>query len=114
MGRTGRMDLFRGTLDMLVLLVLETGASHGYAIAKAIQASTDDVLAVEEGSLYPSLYRMEKRGWVAARWGQTDTNRRARLYELTPAGREQLAAERDNWAQFTRAVGKLVANRREA
>ena len=114
MAKTGRMDLFRGTLDMLVLLVLESGASHGYAIAKAIQASTDAVLDVEEGSLYPALYRMEKRGWIESRWGQTDTNRRAKLYELTPDGHQQLGEERANWARFTRAVGKLMAPDRKA
>jgi len=107
------MDLFRGTLDMLVLQVLDAGVSHGYAIAKAIQASTDDALSVEEGSLYPALYRMEKRGWIESRWGQTETNRRAKLYELTAVGRERLEQERANWARFTQAVDKLMTPERE-
>lgn len=108
MSRKGRMDLFRGTLDMLVLQVLEAGGSHGYAIARAIQDFTDDVLAVEEGSLYPALYRMEERGLIASRWGRTDNNRRAKIYELTPEGRAHLAAERTNWAEFTDAVAKIL------
>ena len=107
MGKRG-MDLLRGTLDMLVLQTLSGGASHGYAIAKAIQAATDDVLSVEEGSLYPALYRMEKRGWIEADWGTTDTKRRAKFYELTPEGREQLATEQASWSEFSSAVGKVL------
>ena len=108
MGRKGRMDLFRGTLDMLVLQVLEEGTSHGYAIARAIQRSTDEVLSVEEGSLYPALYRMEERGLIVSNWGRTDNNRRAKIYALTPEGRDHLAAERANWAEFTAAVSKII------
>jgi transcriptional regulator len=102
------MDLLRGTLDLLVLRTLRGGSSHGYAIAKAIRAVTDDVLSVEEGSLYPSLYRMEKRGWIQAEWGITDTKRRAKFYSLTRAGRAQLTAEESSWGQFTAAVGKVL------
>ncbi len=107
MGKRG-MDLLRGTLDLLVLRTLRSGRSHGYGIAKAIRAATDEVLDVEEGSMYPALYRMEKRGWIVADWGITDTNRRAKFYELTPAGRTQLDAERTGWSDFSTAVGKVL------
>ena len=102
------MDLLRGTLDLLVLRTLGAGSSHGYAIAKAIQAATDDVLSIEEGSLYPALYRMEKRGWIEAAWGVTPTKRRAKFYTLTPSGHEQLATEQDSWGEFSAAVGKVL------
>lgn len=107
MGKRG-MDLLRGTLDLLVLRTLKTGPSHGYAIAKSIQAATEDALSIEEGSLYPALYRMEKRGWIAADWGVTDTKRRAKFYELTPEGRDQLVSEEAGWSEFTSAVGKVL------
>ena len=102
------MALLRGTLDLLVLRTLRSEPSHGYAIAKSIQATTDDVLTVEEGSLYPSLYRMEKRGWIESGWGTTETGRRAKYYELTQAGKAQLAAEESNWNEFSSAVGKVL------
>jgi transcriptional regulator len=102
------MDLLRGTLDLLVLHILNGGNSHGYAIAKAIQAATDGVLNVEEGSLYPALYRMEKRGLISADWGITGTKRRAKFYELTSDGRAHLAAEHNNWGEFSTAVGKVL------
>lgn len=104
----GRLELLRGTLDLLVLQTVATGAQHGYAIAAQIQRDTDSVLQVEEGSLYPALHRMERRGWIEARWGKTDTNRRARFYELTSAGREQLDAELARWRMFSGAVDKLI------
>ncbi len=107
MGKNG-IDLLRGTLGLLVLRTLESGRLHGYAVAKNIQSTTDETLTVEEGSLYPALYRMEKRGWIASEWGTTDTGRRAKFYSLTPDGREQLAAERANWDEFTSAVGKVL------
>ena len=102
------MDLLRGTLDLLVLRTLGSGPSHGYAIAKAICAATDEVLNIEEGSLYPALYRMEKRGWIESNWGVTPTKRRAKFYELTAAGREQLDAESSTWSEFSTAVGKVL------
>ena len=102
------MDLLRGTLDLLVLRTLRGGPSHGYAIAKTILAATDEVLNVEEGSMYPALYRMEKRGWIVADWGVTDTKRRAKFYRLTPAGRTQLDAESSSWSDFSTAVGKVL------
>lgn len=103
-----RLELLRGTLDLLILQTLAAGSQHGYAIAAAIQRGTDAVLRVEEGSLYPALHRMERRGWIDARWGKTDTNRRARFYELTDAGREQLGAELQRWRQFSGAVEKII------
>ena len=111
MTRRGRVDLFRGTLDMLVLQMLGQAPSHGYAIAKEIQHVTEDALAVEEGSLYPALYRMEKRGLIESAWGLTETNRRAKTYSLTTVGREYLAAEIANWGEFSSAVGKVLQPR---
>ncbi|MGD8327879.1 MAG: PadR family transcriptional regulator [Acidobacteriota bacterium] len=108
MARKERLELLRGTLDLLVLQTLAGGAMHGYAIAAAIQRDTDELLRVEEGSLYPALHRMERRGWIAAAWGKTETNRRARFYELTDDGAEQLSAEVDRWRQFSGAVDKLI------
>lgn len=102
------MDLLRGTLDLLVLRTLSGGPSHGYAIAKAILAATDEVLNIEEGSMYPALYRMEKRGWIVANWGVTDTKRRAKFYELTAAGRTQLDTQSTSWSDFSTAVGKVL------
>ncbi len=108
MTRRGRIDLLRGTLDMLVLQVLEQAPSHGYAIAKRIQQTTDEVLSVEEGSLYPALYRMEKRGLIESAWGVTETNRRAKIYRMKKAGLDHLAAKVADWGQFSAAVGKLL------
>lgn len=101
-------DQLHGTLDMLVLKVLQRGAEHGYGIAVLLQALSADVLKVEEGSLYPALYRMEQRGWISSTWGQSDNNRRARFYQLTPAGRKQLAAERASWQRLTGAVTRVL------
>ena len=97
-------DQLHGTLDMLVLKTLEPKPLHGYAIALRIEQLTDDVLKVEEGSLYPALYRMEQRGWLASEWATTGTGRRARFYKLTKAGRAQLAAETASWNRLTLAV----------
>src|SRR5262245_60817121 len=103
------LDLLQGTLDVLVLKTLSWGPMHGYAVAQWIQRITDDVLQVEEGSLYPALHRMERRGWVASQWGLSENNRRAKYYELTAEGRKQLRAEATTWAQFSDAVGKVLA-----
>lgn len=111
MAKTGRVDLFRGTLDMLVLRTLESGSRHGYAIAREIEATTDDVLRVEEGSLYPALYRLERQGWLESDWGVSETKRRVKVYQLTSLGREHLASELDNWAEFSHAVGKVLIPR---
>lgn len=101
-------DLLQGTLDMLVLKTLAPGPLHGYAIARRIQQISDDVLRVEEGSLYPALYRMEERGWIAASWGVSENNRRAKYYRLTRAGRRELGVASENWARLAIAVSKVM------
>ena len=106
-----QLDLMQGTLDMLILKALSQGPAHGYGIARWIQARTDDALSVEEGSLYPALQRMWKRGWVKAEWGLSENNRRAKYYTLTPVGRLQLAQEALRWSHFTDAVGKVMSAR---
>lgn len=103
-----RNDVLQGTLGLLVLRTLESGPLHGYGITLRIQQLSEDALRVEEGSLYPALHRMEQDGWIAAEWGVTENNRRARYYRLTPAGRRQLAAERASWERFIQAVGKVL------
>ncbi len=103
-----RMELMRGTLDLMILRTLLPGPSHGHAIAKHIQRSTDDLLQGETGSLYPALYRLEANGWVAASWEKSDKGKRARFYRITPQGRKQLAAEHSKWDQFVRAMGVLL------
>lgn len=104
--RTGptNSDQLHGTLDMLVLKTLQHGAMHGYAIAVRLEQLSNDVLQVEEGSLYPALYRMEGRGWLTSEWGVTDTGRRARFYALTRAGRAQFREELQSWGRLTSAV----------
>lgn len=101
-------DQLHGTLDMLVLKALEDGPLHGYAVAVRLERLSNDVLTVEEGSLYPALYRMESRGWLSSEWSVTDTGRRARFYKLTRAGRTQLAAEAKSWARLTLAVNDVM------
>src|SRR2546423_2939658 len=101
--------LLQGTLDVIVLKTLSWGPMHGYAVARWIQQITDDVLRVEEGSLYPALYRMETRGWVKASWGLTANNRRAKYYRLTAAGRRQLVEQTDSWSVFSLALGKILS-----
>jgi PadR family transcriptional regulator, regulatory protein PadR len=97
-----------GTLDMLLLKVLEDGPLHGYAIAVRLERMSKDVLSVEEGSLYPALYRMEARGWLASTWAVTDTGRRARFYKLTKTGRAQFEAETASWLRLTTAVADVL------
>jgi transcriptional regulator len=108
MRRPTNSDQLHGTLDMLVLKVLEGGALHGYAIALRLERMSNDVLSVEEGSLYPALYRMEQRGWLASAWSVTETGRRARFYKLTRAGRAQLDAETASWLRLTTAVADVL------
>jgi PadR family transcriptional regulator, regulatory protein PadR len=100
--------LLHGTLDALVLRTLMGGPRHGYAIARWLEEATDELLQIEEGSLYPALYRMERRGWIEAEWGVSELNRRAKLYRLTPKGRKQLAQETEQWARFAAAVSKVL------
>jgi PadR family transcriptional regulator, regulatory protein PadR len=103
-----KAELLQGTLDLLVLKVLSAGPLHGYAIALRIQRRTDDVLVVEEGSLYPALYRMEEKGWITSAWGKTENNRRARFYSLTRAGRKQLGEETALWARICQAMAQVL------
>jgi PadR family transcriptional regulator PadR len=99
-----KAELLQGTLDLLILKTLTPGPRHGYAIAQSIQQRSDDVLVVEEGSLYPCLYRMEEKGWIAAEWGKSENNRRAKYYSLTRAGRKQLEEETAVWERVHRAI----------
>ena len=104
-----KMELLQGTLDMMVLRTLSAGQANGYEVAKAIERLSDDVFAVDHGSLYPALQRLEKARLVSAKWEISATNRRARYYKLTPAGRKQLTAERDRWEQTAAAITRVMA-----
>ena len=106
--RRRKPDALQGTLDLLVLSILSRGPHHGYGIASDIEAISDTILRVEEGSLYPALHRMEQHGWIAAGWQMTATNRRARVYRLTRAGEKQLTEQREKWARLTRGVAKVL------
>jgi PadR family transcriptional regulator PadR len=97
-------DILRGTLDLLVLKALSWGTAHGYGVARWIEFATGDALAVGEGTLYPALHRLEERGWIAAEWGVSENNRRAKYYSLTAAGRARLRVEAENWRRYARAV----------
>jgi PadR family transcriptional regulator len=101
---TTKAELLQGTLDLLILKTLTAGSMHGYSIAQRIQQRSEDVLVVEEGSLYPALYRMENKGWIRAAWGKSENNRRAKFYELTRAGRKQLEEETAIWERIHRAI----------
>ena len=107
--RTRKTDALQGTLDLLVLKTLSRGPQHGYGIATHISAVSDEVLRVEEGSLYPALHRMEQAGLVKAEWGTTEKNRQAKFYSLTPSGRKQLAQEQESWERLTRGVGRVLS-----
>ena len=102
------LDLLQGTLDLLVLRTLAPGALHGWAISQRIQQVSEDVLRVNQGSLYPALYRLERAGWIEAEWGASDTHRRVRFYRLTRAGRKRLEQETENWHRLTAAVGRIL------
>jgi transcriptional regulator len=103
-----RAELLQGTLDLLILKTLAAGPLHGYAIAQCIQQRSDNVLVVEEGSLYPALYRMEAKGWIRAEWGKSDNNRRAKYYSLTRAGRKQLVEETAVWERVRCAISLVL------
>ena len=103
-----RVELLQGTLDLLILRTLLAGPTHGHAIAKHIQRTSEDLLQVETGSLYPALHRLEAKGWIGASWELSDKGKRARFYRLTTLGRKQLAAERSKWETFTRAMGLIL------
>jgi transcriptional regulator len=102
------VSLLQGTLDLLVLRVLVAGALHGYAISRRLAELSEDWLSVDEGSLYPCLYRMEKKGWIRAEAGRSENNRKARFYSLTNAGVAQLEVEQEGWQQYQRAVGRIL------
>lgn len=104
-----RAELLQGTLDMLVLKSLTRAARHGYDIARWIQTASADALQVEEGSLYPALYRMERRGWITSEWGVSENNRRARFYQLTARGRKQIEVEHEGWTRLAAAIAKVMA-----
>jgi transcriptional regulator len=101
-------ELPQGTLDMLILKALSLGPMHGYGVGQRIQQLAEDMLRVEEGTLYPALYRVEQRGWLESEWGTSENNRRARFYKLTRAGRKQLAVEESQWEHLIAAVAKVM------
>ena len=101
-------DLLQGTLDMLILKALSFGEMHGYGVGQRIMQLAEDMLRVEEGSLYPALYRLEERGWISSEWGTSENNRQARFYKLTRTGRKQLQVEEENWQRFTLAINKVM------
>jgi PadR family transcriptional regulator len=103
-----RLELLQGTLDMLVLRTLQWGPRHGHGIGQAISQQSDDLLKVETGSLYPALHRLEKRGWLSSKWGISEANHKAKYYELTAAGKEQLLRERDRWSQLVSVIGRIM------
>jgi PadR family transcriptional regulator, regulatory protein PadR len=109
MKQPARVELLQGTLDVLILRTLMGAPKHGHAIAKHIQHTSQDLLQVETGSLYPALHRLEAKAWVAASWELSDKGKRARYYRLTPAGRKQLAAEQSKWEMFSRAMGLILS-----
>jgi len=106
--QTDKAELLQGTLDMLILKALVRESMHGYGIARWIQSTTQDALAVEEGSLYPALYRMERRGWISSEWGKSESNRRAKYYKLSRTGRGQLSREVKAWNALVRAISLVL------
>lgn len=103
-----RIDLPQGTLDLLILRTLALGPRHGWAVSERIRQVSSKVLSVQQGSLYPALHRLERRGWIKAHWGTSENNRRAKYYELTRAGRKQLESEADAWRKLTAAVAQVL------
>lgn len=103
-----RIELPQGTLDLLILRTLSLEPQHGWGISERVQQISSDVLRIQQGSLYPALHRLERRGWIKARWGTSENNRRAKFYELTKAGRQRLEAERDAWLKLTAAVAQVL------
>jgi len=103
-----RIELLQGTLDMLILKTLQWGSQHGYAIIQAIRVSSNEVLQVETGSLYPALHRLERQGWLSSEWKQTESNQRAKYYRLTATGKKQLIAEYERWTHLSRAITGIM------
>ncbi len=108
MPRESRLDLLQGTLDLLILRTLQSGAMHGWAISERIQQISRDVLQVNQGSLYPALHRLEHQGWIKAEWGISELGRRARFYKLTATGRKQLDLETSDWVRLSAAIGRVL------
>ena len=108
MKQSSRLDLLQGTLDLLILRALQNEAMHGWAISERIQQISQDVLQVNQGSLYPALHRLEHQGWIKAEWGVSELGRRARFYSLTASGKKQLELETDQWARLTAAIGRVL------
>ena len=104
------LDLVQGTLDVLILKTLSWGPRHGYAVARWLYDTSDDVLRVEEGALYPALHRLERRGWIESEWGLSENNRRAKYYQLTRQGRQHLRAKSSSWARYAGAVSKVLSS----
>ena len=105
-----KLDLPQGTLDLLILRTLALGPQHGWAISERIHQISSDVLLIQQGSLYPALHRLERRGWVKAKWGTSENNRRAKYYGLTKSGRKQLEHETDSWKKLAAAVARVIAS----
>ena len=105
-----KIDLLQGTLDLIVLKLLQAGPANGWEMTQAIQATSNGALSVNYGTLYPALHRLEARGWIAAKWGTTENNRRARFYSITAAGRRQLAAEQESWERFAQALCLILGS----
>jgi PadR family transcriptional regulator, regulatory protein PadR len=103
-----RIDLPQGTLDLLILKTLSLGSQHGWAISERLQQISNGIVHVQQGSLYPSLHRLERRGWIKAEWGSSDSNRNAKYYELTRAGRKQLEADTASWRTLSRTIGVIL------
>ena len=103
-----RLELLQGTLDMLILRTLQWGPQHGHGIGQAIKAQSEELLKVETGSLYPALHRLEKRGWLKAKWGISEANHKAKYYEMTAEGKAQLSRERDRWSQLVNVMGRIM------
>jgi PadR family transcriptional regulator, regulatory protein PadR len=103
-----RLDLPQGTLDLLILRTLDLGPQHGWAVSERVQQMSSDVLQIQQGSLYPALHRLERRGWIKARWGASENNRRAKYYELTKAGRSQLEVEKKAWNKLSAAMAQVL------
>lgn len=107
--RVEELELLQGTLDVLILKTLSWGPRHGYAVARWLYDSSGDVLRVEEGALYPALHRLERRGWIESEWGLSENNRRAKYYQLTRKGRQQLRVKATTWSQYAAAVTRVLA-----
>ena len=109
-----RIDLPQGTLDLLILQAVALEPQHGWAISERVQQISNDVLRIQQGSLYPALHRLQRRGWIKARWGVSENNRRAKFYELTKSGRKQLEVERDAWVKLTAAMAQVLGTAQES